>query len=38
MVAGQMTGIREGTIISAVIIGPFTGMFQNIFKRKWAVR
>lgn len=34
IVAGQVTGIREGTIISAIIIGPFTGMFQKLFKRK----
>jgi uncharacterized membrane protein YczE len=34
VVAGQVTGIREGTIISALIIGPFTGMFQKIFYRK----
>lgn len=34
IVAGQVTGIREGTIISAVIIGPFTGMFQKLFNRK----
>jgi len=34
VVAGQMTGIREGTIISALIIGPFTGMFQKLFNRE----
>lgn len=34
IVAGQMTGIREGTIISALIIGPFTGMFQKLFNRE----
>lgn len=34
IVAGQITGIREGTIISALIIGPFTGIFQKIFNRK----
>lgn len=32
IVTGRMVGIREGTIISALIIGPFTGMFQKIFK------
>lgn len=34
IVAGQVTGIREGTIISALIIGPFTGVFQKIFNKK----
>lgn len=34
IVAGQVVGIREGTIISAVIIGPFTGMFQTLLNRK----
>lgn len=34
VVTGQVTGIREGTIISALIIGPFTGMFQKLFNRK----
>lgn len=31
LVIGQVIGIREGTIISALVIGPFTGMFQKIF-------
>lgn len=34
IVTGQVIGIREGTIISALIIGPFTGIFQKIFNRK----
>lgn len=34
IVSGQITGIREGTIISALIIGPFTGIFQKIMNRK----
>ncbi len=38
VVAGQVVGIREGTIISAIIIGPFTGMFQTIFKRNEELR
>lgn len=28
---GRVTGIREGTIISALIIGPFTGIYKKIF-------
>lgn len=33
-VTGKVTGIREGTIISALIIGPFTGMYRKLFN--WA--
>lgn len=33
-VTGRVTGIREGTVISAFIIGPFAGLFQKIFNRK----
>jgi uncharacterized membrane protein YczE len=32
-VSGQIVGIREGTIVSALIIGPFTNLFQNIFNK-----
>lgn len=31
IVTGRVTGIREGTIISAFIIGPFTGIYQKTF-------
>ncbi len=30
---GHVVGIREGTVLSALIIGPFTGMFQKIVYR-----
>ena len=33
VVASQVVGIREGTVVSVLIIGPFTGMFQKLFKR-----
>ena len=33
VVVSQVVGIREGTVVSAFIIGPFTGMFQKLFKR-----
>lgn len=38
IVAGQVVGIREGTIISAILIGPFTGMFQKMIKRKQVLK
>lgn len=34
IVVQQVIGIREGTVISALIIGPFTGIFQKIINRE----
>lgn len=31
--AGEVIGVREGTIISALLIGPITGMFQQLFEK-----
>lgn len=31
LVTGQVVGVREGTIVSALLIGPITGFFQRAF-------
>lgn len=31
--AGEVIGVREGTIISALLIGPITGVFQQLFEK-----
>ncbi len=34
IVLHNISGLREGTIISAFIVGPFVGLFSKMFKLK----